>query len=202
MEADDVMFALALHEASKGEEVTVISTDKDMIQLKNHYDSIDVYNPIQKSFYKACPNIVMEKAICGDASDGIPGLYRVGPKTLEKMLLDKALWNKKMEGNKEIYEAFTKIIDLSKFPAEKHAEAIKVYDETEYNKFEPNKVELFYFQNKMQDHIMRWGDEAAEITDELLVNNIDAQSEKYINDDVSDESSVETDIDDVLSEFI
>ncbi len=204
MEADDVMYAIAMHEAAKGEEVLVISTDKDMIQLKNKFDSIDVYSPIKRLYYEKQENIVMEKAVCGDASDNIPGLYRVGPKTLEKMLVDKDLWRKKMaNGNKEIYESFTKIIDLSLFPADKHAEAVKQYEEMEYNLFDPNQIELFYFEQKLQDHLTRWGSEAGDIIDELTNQGIKTKSfNPFKNTIVSMEADVDTDVDDFLKDFI
>jgi hypothetical protein len=204
MEADDVMFALAIHEAAKGEEVVVISTDKDMIQLKNHYDSIEVYSPMKKMYYDKCPNIVMEKAICGDSSDNIPGLYRVGPKTLEKMLVDPALWRKKLAGdNQKLYESFTKIIDLNLFPKEKHEEAVKQYLEKDYNLFDPNQIEMFYYENKMQDHLSRWGSEAGDIVDELLNQGIKTKPfDPFKNTEVSVETNISTDVDDFLKEFI
>ncbi len=204
MEADDVMFALAMDFAEKGEDVLVVSTDKDMIQLKNHYDSIDVYSPMKKMFYDKVPNIVMEKAICGDASDNIPGLYRVGPKTLEKMLVDRELWKKKMaNGNQKLYESFTQIVDLSKFPKEKHEEAVEEYQSTAYSLFDPNKIELFYFENQMQDHLGRWGNETGNIIDELVAQGIKTMPyNPFKNTEVSVEAEVETEVDDFLKEFM
>jgi len=204
MEADDVMFALACEFASKGEDVTVISTDKDMIQLKNYYDNIDVYNSIKKTFYNKSENIVMEKAICGDSSDNIPGLYRVGPKTLEKMLVDKDLWRKKMAGgNKEIYETFSQIVDLSAFPKEKHEEAVKQFYDKKYNLFDPNQIELFYYENKMADHLSRWGREAGDIIDTLVSQGYKtANYDPFKNTDVSVEAEVNTEVDDFLQDFV
>jgi len=204
MEADDVMYALATNFAKKGEDVLIISTDKDMIQLKNHYDNIDVYSPMKKKFYEKVPNIVMEKAVCGDASDNIPGLYRVGPKTLEKMLADPVLWKKKMaNGNQKLYESFVKIVDLSKFPKEKHEEAVKMYEDKDYNLFDPNKIELFYFENKMQDHLGRWGTETGNIIDELVSQGIKTMPYKpFKNTEISVEANVDTDVDEFLQEWL
>ena len=204
MEADDVMYALAMEFAEKGEDVLVVSTDKDMIQLKNKYDSIDVYSPMKKMFYEKVPNIVMEKAICGDASDNIPGLYRVGPKTLEKMLVDPDLWKKKMaNGNQKIYESFTQIIDLSKFPADKHEAAVEMYKNNDYNLFDPNKIELFYFENQMKDHLGRWGSATGDIIDELVSQGIKTMPyNPFKNTEVSVEAEVDTEVDDFLKEFM
>jgi 5'-3' exonuclease len=204
MEADDVMFALAIEFASKDEDVLVISTDKDMIQLKHHYDNIDVYSPIKRQYYEKSPNIVMEKAICGDASDNIPGLYRVGPKTLEKMLVDKDLWRKKMaNGNKEIYETFLEIVDLSRFPKEKHEEAVKQYYEKDFNLFDPNKIELFYYENKLNEHLSRWGAEASDIIDELVNRGIETKPyNPFKNTEEVVVMQEDTEVDDFLKEFI
>jgi len=204
MEADDVMFALSMEFASKGEDVVIISTDKDMVQVKNHYENIEVYSPIKRLYYEKVPNIVMEKAICGDASDNIPGLYRVGPKTLEKMLVDKDLWRKKMaNGNQELYESFLKIVDLSKFPKEKHEEAVKQYYEKEYNLFDPNQVELFFFENNMQEHISRWGSDVGDIIDELTNQGIEVKNfDPFERTEQTVIIQEDTEVDDFLKEFI
>jgi len=146
----------------------------------------------------------MEKAICGDTSDHIPGLYRVGPKTLEKMLVDKTLWNKKMAGgNQEIYESFLKIVDLSVFPEEKHEEAVKQFYEKDYNLFDPNQIELFYYENKMQDHLGRWGNEAGNIIDELMNKGIKTKPyNPFKNTETSVEVEIDTEVDDFLKEFV
>lgn len=204
MEADDVMFSLAMEFASKGEDVLIVSSDKDMIQLKNHYDNIDVYSSYLRKYYEKVPNIIMEKAICGDVSDNIPGLYRVGPKTLEKMLLDKDLWKKKMaNGNDKIYESFTKIVDLSLFPKEKHEEAVEQYNNTSYNLFDPNQIELFYFENAMNEHLSRWGAETGNIIDELTSQGIKTASyNPFKNTVASVEAEIITEVDDFLKEFM
>ena len=103
--------------AKQGEEVLVISSDGDLVQIMNHVDGVQIYNPVKRVFLEKDPDVVMRKAIVGDVSDHIPGLYRIGPKTFEKMLLDKALFSEKMKGdNREIFERFKKIVDLSVFP--------------------------------------------------------------------------------------
>ena len=202
MEADDVIYALSMHIASQGEEVTVISTDKDLIQLKNSYDIIDIYSPLRQEYYRVNKNIVMEKAICGDSSDNIPGLYRVGPKTFEKMLVDPDLWKKKMAGdNRKLYESFLQIVDLSRFPKSKHEEAVDYFEKNSYNQFNPNQAELFFYENGLQEHIMRWGDEAQEIADAVKVNiyqNTMEQGEKELRET----KNFETEVDDFLQDFI
>ena len=100
-EADDCIYILAKNYAEEGEDVVVVSSDKDLTQTIGLSENISVYNPILNKVYDYNPLIVEEKSICGDSSDGIPGLYRVGPKTFEKMINDKSEWNKQMNKNPE-----------------------------------------------------------------------------------------------------
>jgi len=212
MEADDVIYAIATYECKTNpdEEIEIISTDKDLIQIKNHCSNVEIFNPIRSVHYESNENIVYEKAICGDSSDNIPGLHRVGIKTFEKMLNDKELWNKKMaNGNKEIFETFVKIVDLSKFPKEKHEEAIALYKATDYNKFEPNNIEYFLYENKLEDLLMKWGGIQNDIITELinenrkdLIGNVIAENEDTVDHVDLEPEKIETEVDDILNEFI
>lgn len=206
-EADDCIFALSTYFANNGEEVLIISSDGDLAQTMNFSDKIQVYNPVKRTYHEKDPDLVMRKAIVGDASDNIPGLYRVGPKTFEKMMLDKALFAEKMKGeNREIFERFKKIVDLSVFPKEKHEEIIKQYEEKPWNEFKIGLIESFYYDNKMPDHLSRWGRESSEILERLVEDGnasntmfsikIDSNKSKFIDD--SEEAKA---MDDILNEF-
>ena len=157
-EADDVIYALAA--ANTNDNILIISSDKDLTQILNYQDNVTVYDPIRRRIQKQNENILMEKAIIGDASDGIGGLYRVGPKTLEKMIDDSNKWNEIMtkSNNKEVYKRLLKIIDLRQFPNDIHKEIVDKEKELEYNEFNPDQVELYYWDNKLPDLISRWQD--------------------------------------------
>lgn len=212
-EADDVIYALSLHFANEGEEVLVISTDGDLSQIYNLTDKVKIYNPIRKTFAKIKPNIIQEKAIIGDNADNIPGIYRIGKKTFEKMLVDDNLFREKMKnGNRQIYENFLKIVDLSQFPRERHEAAIDMYNELPWNQFSPGKLEYFFFEQGMQDHISRWGRDSTDIINKLLefgikseANDINIEietSKKEINTSDVPISDTDEELNDILSEYV
>jgi len=73
----------------------------------------------------------------------------------------------------------------------------------EYNLFDPNQIELFYFEQKLQDLLTRWGSEAGDIIDELTNQGIKTKSfNPFKNTIVSMEAEVDTDVDDFLKDFI
>lgn len=208
-EADDVIFALATHYAEQGEEVLIISTDGDLAQILDYGDTISIYNPVRKKYAeKKYEELVKYKAIVGDKSDNIPGLYRIGDKTFEKMMEDRALFNEKMKGdNLAIYEKFLKIVDLAKFPAEKHEAAVKMSESTEYNTFNIGNIEHFYFDQGMQDHLTRWGRDSADIVE--VLRNKGVAIEGFMENPISDGSSgtelknsTDEDLDSILEEFV
>jgi len=162
-EGDDLMFALA-EKYHNDNEVVIISNDNDLSQMLNLFDNVSIYNPITMKYVNKQPNILLEKAIIGDKSDGIPGLDRVGEKTFEKMMSDKVFFNEKMKnGNKELVETFLKIIDLSKFPNEYKQKIFDKEKQTEYNKFDPQGIEAFFFEHKLKELLTTWGRYAGDI---------------------------------------
>lgn len=155
-EADDVMFVIANH--YRDEKHVIMTSDKDLVQIKNVNPNVDVYNPVKKKFLQAEKNIVEEKAIVGDKSDNIGGLYRVGIKTFEKMIEDRVVFNKVMSkgNNKEIFKQFLKIVDLRNIPESLKENIISEFEKTKYNIFQKDQIEAFFFKNKLKDLLMRW----------------------------------------------
>lgn len=209
-EADDVIFALAKYLSEQGEEVLIISTDGDLAQILDYGDNISIYNPVKKKYaMKKFDELVKYKAIVGDRSDNIPGLYRIGDKTFEKMLADKKLWNEKMKGdNLEIYEKFLKIVDLAAFPSDRHEEAIEQYNSMDYSDFSIGNIEHFYYDNAMQDHLGRWGRDSGEIMETLAEEGIkvkgfmDMEQNTPRENPESPQNSTDKEMDDILEEFI
>jgi len=208
-EADDDIYALARHYGELGEDVVVISTDGDLVQLLDYSDTISIYNPIKRMFSEKKPNIVKFKAIVGDRSDNIPGVYRLGEKTFEKMMDDPQVRNEKLKGdNYDVYQKFLKIVDLSVFPKEHHEEAIRQVEETEYNTFDIGQIEFFYFDNAMQDHLSRWGYDSSDIMEKLVELGAPVKGFTDMAVDVDglayapSESSGDSELDDILGEFI
>jgi DNA polymerase-1 len=118
-EADDVIGYLCKYKL-KGQRKLIVSSDKDMYQLLD--DSTQVYSPIRrviidseymKSEYNIIPeNFVLCKAICGDSSDNIPGVKRVGFKSLVKRV--KILSNDTEISLDDIFEYCKNEIKISK----------------------------------------------------------------------------------------
>lgn len=94
VEADDVIATIARHAERRGEQVVIATGDKDMAQLVNGSISLvdtmrnmrlDVKG-VQEKYGVAPKRIVDLLALMGDASDNIPGIPGVGPKTACKWL--------------------------------------------------------------------------------------------------------------------
>lgn len=156
VEADDIIFALAEKYAQK-EHILIISSDGDLGQIVNFFgEKVKQFHPIKKIYLEPSKHLLEEKAIVGDVSDNISGLYRIGPKTFFKMIADKSFWNKKLaEGNnKAIYNSLLEIIDLRKFPYKNNI--LEEEKNLPYNKFNPDQVELFFWNNRLKDLLDRW----------------------------------------------
>jgi DNA polymerase-1 len=86
-EGDDLIGKLATS-VYLNDECVVITGDTDFIQLFDQRKNIKIYNPIKKEYV---PNpsydYVLWKSMVGDTSDNIQGIYRVGSKTADKVLL-------------------------------------------------------------------------------------------------------------------
>lgn len=179
-EADDIMYALATYFADNGEDVMVISGDRDMAQLINYSDKIQVYSPTLRMFREKQPYIVWEKAIVGDPSDNIPGIPRIGIKTFEKALHDRTIWDAKIEPNRATMEQFLKIVDLSKAPTNIKDEAIIQYNSKEFNKLDPQSIETFMFNHALKEQLSRWPENLSEINMTLYKNSLVETTDKKV----------------------
>ncbi len=93
-EADDVIATLAKQAEARGWDVTIVSTDKDLMQLIS--DKVWMLDTMRKKDYGT--DEVKEKwgvgpdriqdllALAGDSSDNIPGIPGIGPKTAVLLL--------------------------------------------------------------------------------------------------------------------
>lgn len=93
LEADDVIAYLAQASSKRGHKATIVSMDKDFLQLVDQ--NISVWSPLKKILYnyetvKTELGIVPEnynivKALQGDKSDNLRGVKGIGLKTLIKL---------------------------------------------------------------------------------------------------------------------
>lgn len=109
-EADDVISFIAQEKAKQGSRVTIVSSDKDFLQIVS--ENISVYSPIKKELidlknikeHIGVPpsNYLIVKALTGDDSDNLSGVKGAGVKTLVKKFPD--LVNKENLQLQEIYQ--------------------------------------------------------------------------------------------------
>ena len=101
-EADDVIGTLARRSEAQGIDVTILSGDRDLLQLVTDHvmvrlpktekgqTTIEDYHPQQvlDRFQVTPPQIIDLKALMGDSSDNIPGIPGVGEKTATKIIVE------------------------------------------------------------------------------------------------------------------
>lgn len=156
-EGDDCIYQVCKYYTEQGEQVKIISTDKDLTQIMNFYpDLVTQYNPIKQCEFKANENIILEKCVIGDPSDNLKPFKGIGPKTFEKMLNDKALWAKKVDP--EIFEKIEKVVDLRKYPIE-YQNAIVEEIKKPFNEMDIQGFEKFLLGNGLKSCMISWNNE-------------------------------------------
>ncbi|HYD36260.1 MAG TPA: 5'-3' exonuclease H3TH domain-containing protein, partial [Allosphingosinicella sp.] len=95
LEADDIIACYVTAARSQGWNVTIVSSDKDLMQLIVE-NVIELYDPMKNR--KLGPEAVMEKfgvgpdkvidvqALIGDSTDNVPGAPGIGPKTAAELI--------------------------------------------------------------------------------------------------------------------
>src|SRR6266849_6294226 len=93
-EADDLIAPYARHAVEAGATVTIVSSDKDMMQLVNH--QVTMLDPIKnrpigeaevRERFGVGPDKVVEvQALCGDSVDNVPGVPGIGVKTAAELI--------------------------------------------------------------------------------------------------------------------
>jgi len=93
-EADDLIATYAKIATEQGKKVTIVGTDKDLMQLVN--DNVRLYDPIKGKYIGAAeveekfgvpPEKVIDvQALAGDSIDNIPGVPGIGVKTAAQLI--------------------------------------------------------------------------------------------------------------------
>jgi DNA polymerase-1 len=106
LEADDIIASYAREAVRQGWDVTIVSSDKDLMQLvgtsdvgpQGHRASIDMLDTMKNQRIDVAE--VIEKfgvppekvgdvlALMGDSADNVPGIFGIGPKTATKLIQD------------------------------------------------------------------------------------------------------------------
>jgi DNA polymerase-1 len=104
LEADDLIASYAREAQRQGWHVTIVSSDKDLMQLVGEVDGPDgparidmldtmksqrIYIPEVEEKFGVGPELVGDVlALMGDSVDNIPGIYGIGPKTASKLVAE------------------------------------------------------------------------------------------------------------------
>ena len=93
-EADDIIGTISLKAINSGFNVTIVSGDKDLMQLVG--DKLDIFDTmtdkrtgieeVKKKFGVSPDKVVDVMGLAGDPSDNIPGVPGIGPKTGAKLI--------------------------------------------------------------------------------------------------------------------
>jgi len=97
-EADDLLCTYAKAAEKKGDRVTVVSGDRDMLQLASDkvtiviphkgYQQAEYLDPegVEEKFGVRPDQVPSYKGLCGDQSDNLPGVKGIGPKTASELI--------------------------------------------------------------------------------------------------------------------
>lgn len=100
LEADDLIATYARRAQERGWDVTIVSSDKDLMQLIGDVDGakIDMLDTMKnqriwleevEEKFGVTPDLVGDVlALMGDAVDNVPGIYGIGPKTASKLIAE------------------------------------------------------------------------------------------------------------------
>jgi DNA polymerase-1 len=126
-EADDIIGTLTVQASAKGWRVAVISGDKDLMQLVN--EDVTMIDTMKDKTYDVAavnerfgvgPEKVVEiLGLMGDASDNIPGVPGIGPKTAQRLIeeygtLENVLQNAENLRNIKLRETMRKYADQAR----------------------------------------------------------------------------------------
>lgn len=119
-EADDLIATIAREAVEQGVRVTIVSSDKDLMQLVS--DNIRMFDPVRGNFitekevlekFSVPPEKVLDVlSLMGDSSDNVPGVPGIGPKTAAELVnqfgsLDAVLENSAKIPQKKRSETLT-----------------------------------------------------------------------------------------------
>ncbi len=95
-EADDLIATYARQAVAAGADVTIVSSDKDLMQLVG--DQVDMFDPLKnraigpdevvEKFGVGPDRVVDVQALAGDASDNVPGVPGIGIKTAAQLIVE------------------------------------------------------------------------------------------------------------------
>lgn len=159
-EADDIIATLSMHFAEQGQDVMVVSADKDFIQLQVN-QHIKQYSPFLKKFLShSNPGEYLKLHIMeGDRGDGIPNflspddVFVQGNRQKRLLSTKKELWLKSKpedfcdEVMLRNWRRNEQLIDLTKIPQHIKDQILQAYEE--YSVPEKRNLFPYFVQNRL-----------------------------------------------------
>ncbi|MDC0533831.1 DNA polymerase I [Candidatus Pelagibacter sp.] len=195
-EADDLIATYAEQILKKGAKVTIVSSDKDLMQL--YRKNVRIFDPMKNKFiteedifskFGVDPSKVIDvQALAGDSSDNVPGVPGIGVKTAAELInkygtLEKLLMSaqeiKQNKRRETLIENKDKAIVSKKLVTLKHDAPVN-RDLSEFKLKEIDKDKLYNFLREMEFN-------------RLLSSTISAYGEPKLNDkkDVSEQKQTQ-----------
>ena len=164
-EADDVLGSLARWAANQGLAVKIITGDRDLLQLVDNLitvslpegslsDSKDYFREDVKEKLGVWPEQVVDlKAMIGDRSDNIPGVYGVGEKTAIKLLEEYQNLDQIYDNIEKVTGRFKSKLEKSKdeaYLSQKLAQIVEDLpvtidlEQAKPDRFDPGKVRTLF----------------------------------------------------------
>jgi DNA polymerase I len=188
-EADDLIATYVDQILKKGAKVTIVSSDKDLMQL--YRKNVRIFDPMKNRFiteedifskFGVDPSKVIDvQALAGDSSDNVPGVPGIGVKTAAELInkygtLEKLLMSaKEIKQNKRretLIENKDKAMVSKKLVTLKQDAPVNI-DLAEFKLKEINKDKLYNFLREMEFN-------------RLLSSTISAYGEPNLNDKKDD----------------
>ena len=200
-EADDLIATYCEQITAVGAKVTIISSDKDLMQL--YKKNIRIYDPMKNKYifeedilnkFGVGPNKVIDvQALAGDSSDNVPGVPGIGVKTAAELineyktlenLLDKSGEIKQNKRRQTLIDNRDKAIISKKLVTLKKDVPIK--DEiVNFELKDIDKTKLYNFLREMEFNrllssvISTYGEVGFEISDKVEKNNNQKINRKF-----------------------
>ncbi len=165
-EADDLIATYVDQILKKGAKVTIVSSDKDLMQL--YKKNVRIFDPMKNKFiseedvknkFGVDPEKVIDvQALAGDSSDNVPGVPGIGVKTAAELInkygnLDKLLESaheiKQNKRRETLIENKDKALISKKLVTLKHDVPVKI-NLTEFKLKEIDKDKLYKFLREME----------------------------------------------------
>ena len=152
VEGDDLIFACVKKITNSN--TVIVSTDSDLLQIPQRFKNVKLLNPITLKYVNPPNdyNICDFKAIKGDKSDDIEGIYGYGDK--KSLILAKSIFEDKNNIKKlneeqiSIYNRNINLIDLSLTPIDIEIDIDKVVEKNKAMMI--SKIKKFFLEKKLR----------------------------------------------------